>query len=163
MLYLRNIKHFFVLYVFSCHYSYINTNGRFLCTPKHVSWQIIFYNVSLKCSNLNIFITGLKRCVFALVIVNIVVTDFIGEDRWLSCLLLKAGWLLDYCSLAEVSTLCPETFDGFFLQRRHWIMTTFANTCCLIKDFWNIRHSNCKLSVFYFAYLIATVFFVIIR
>jgi cellulose synthase/poly-beta-1,6-N-acetylglucosamine synthase-like glycosyltransferase len=88
---------------------------------------------------------------------------FIGEDRWLSCLLLKAGWLLDYCSLAEVSTVCPETFDDFFQQRRHWIMTSFANTCWLIKDFWNIRHFNYKLSVFYFAYLIATVFFVVVR
>jgi chitin synthase len=88
---------------------------------------------------------------------------FIGEDRWLSCLLLKAGWLLDYCSLAEVSTFCPETFDDFFQQRRHWIMTSFANTCWLIKDFWNIRHFNYKLSVFYFAYLIATVFFVVVR
>ncbi|XP_028397748.1 chitin synthase chs-2-like [Dendronephthya gigantea] len=86
----------------------------------------------------------------------------LGEDRFLSSLLLKSGWVLDYCSLAEVSTLCPETFDGFFQQRRHWIMSSFANTCCLIKDFWNIRHFNYKLSVLFFAYLIISVFFMVI-
>lgn len=89
--------------------------------------------------------------------------SLLGEDRWLSYLLLKSGWVLDYCSLAEVSTLCPETFDGFFQQRRRWIMSSFANTCSLIKDFWNIRHFNYKLSVLFFAYLIISVFFMVIR
>ena len=97
------------------------------------------------------------------ILVSVFVMLFLGEDRWLSSLLLKAGWLLDYSSLAEVSTLCPETFDGFFQQRRRWIMSSFANTCCLIKDFWNIRHFNYKLSVLYFAYLVTTVFFMVIR
>ena len=91
------------------------------------------------------------------------VTMLLGEDRWLSCLLLKSGWLLDYCSLSEVSTTCPESFDTFFQQRRHWIVSSFANTCSLIKDFRKVRHFNNKLSTFYFAYLIATVFFMIVR
>lgn len=50
-----------------------------------------------------------------------------GEDRWLSTLLLKTGWTLQYCASADARTFCPETFSEFYNQRRRWVTSTIAN------------------------------------
>ncbi|KNC72014.1 chitin synthase, partial [Sphaeroforma arctica JP610] len=50
-----------------------------------------------------------------------------GEDRWLSTLLLKTGWILQYCASAEATTQCPESFAELFNQRRRWLTSTIAN------------------------------------
>ena len=63
-------------------------------------------------------------------------TDFLkyemGEDRLLCTLLLCAGTLIKYCPLANSDTHCPRTFQGLFLQRRRWIVSTFANMNMII-------------------------------
>ena len=45
-----------------------------------------------------------------------------GEDRMLSTQLVRNGWLLQYCSDAQAVTFCPDSFDGFFTQRRCVVM-----------------------------------------
>uniref|UniRef100_A0A915IV02 chitin synthase n=1 Tax=Romanomermis culicivorax TaxID=13658 RepID=A0A915IV02_ROMCU len=41
-----------------------------------------------------------------------------GEDRWLSTLLLKQGYRIEYAAAADAETYAPESFDEFFNQRR---------------------------------------------
>ena len=50
-----------------------------------------------------------------------------GEDRWLSTILVEAGWRLEYCAAADNETHCPTKFDEFFNQRRRWIPSTMVN------------------------------------
>eukprot|EP00121_Abeoforma_whisleri_P009025 Awhi_evm1s8290 len=58
-------------------------------------------------------------------------TDYLqydqGEDRWLSTLLLKNGYSLEYVASSEATTFCPEAFGEFYNQRRRWVSSTIAN------------------------------------
>ena len=50
-----------------------------------------------------------------------------GEDRWLSTILVEEKWRLEYCAAADNKTHCPTQFKEFFNQRRRWIPSTMAN------------------------------------
>ena len=57
-----------------------------------------------------------------------------GEDRMLSTLLIKNGWMLQYSAAAEALTHCPESFYDFFVQRRRWI-TRYDVICVTLLNF----------------------------
>ncbi|XP_035669145.1 chitin synthase chs-1-like [Branchiostoma floridae] len=60
-------------------------------------------------------------------------TKDMGEDRWFTTLLVKAGYKINYCAGASDSTHCPEEFDEFWKQRRRWIPSTLlAKILCYI-------------------------------
>lgn len=59
----------------------------------------------------------------------------VGEDRWLSTLLLKQGYRIEYAAAADAETYAPEGFDEFFNQRRRWTPSSVANTLDLLSDF----------------------------
>ncbi len=58
-----------------------------------------------------------------------------GEDRWLSTLLLKQGYRIEYAAAADAETYAPEGFDEFFNQRRRWTPSSIANTLDLLADY----------------------------
>ena len=58
-----------------------------------------------------------------------------GEDRWLSTLLLKQGYRIEYEAAADAETYAPEGFDEFFNQRRRWTPSSVANTLDLLADY----------------------------
>eukprot|EP00121_Abeoforma_whisleri_P009127 Awhi_evm2s8385 len=75
-----------------------------------------------------------------------------GEDRWLSTLLLKHGWLLQYAASADAYTYCPSTFNEFFNQRRRWVSSTIANLADLIMNSSAVVKKNTAISNFYMFY-----------
>ena len=73
-----------------------------------------------------------------------------GEDRWLSTLLIKRGLKLEYCAFAAHHTCCPVDFSEFFRQRRRWITSTIANLTMLVsKKSCNITESNDTISILF--------------
>ncbi len=72
-----------------------------------------------------------------------------GEDRWLSTLLIKKGWRLEYCAISENKTGCPQTFQQFYAQRRRWIPSTIANLSLLFTDLFAIIRKNDTVSVLF--------------
>eukprot|EP01134_Creolimax_fragrantissima_P004774 CFRG4774T1 len=82
-----------------------------------------------------------------------------GEDRWLSTLLLKTGWILQYCASAEATTQCPETFPELFNQRRRWLTSTIANlNDLLILNAPNLIKANTGVSWLYVIYQVVLLF-----
>lgn len=80
-----------------------------------------------------------------------------GEDRWLSTLLIKRGWRLEYCAASKCQTYCPVTFSEFFKQRRRWIASTIANLALLISKCCTITQQSDTVSfvfIFYQALLL---------
>eukprot|EP00121_Abeoforma_whisleri_P008127 Awhi_evm2s7448 len=75
-----------------------------------------------------------------------------GEDRWLSTLLLKHGWLLQYAASADAYTYCPSTFHEFYNQRRRWVSSTIANLADLIMNSEAVVKKNISISRFFMAY-----------
>lgn len=76
----------------------------------------------------------------------------VGEDRWLSTLLLQQGYRIDYCAAADALTHAPETFSEFFNQRRRWGPSTLANICDLLGDWKNTVRLNDNISTPYVLY-----------
>eukprot|EP00058_Branchiostoma_floridae_P016384 XP_002601872.1 hypothetical protein BRAFLDRAFT_75911 [Branchiostoma floridae] len=76
-----------------------------------------------------------------------------GEDRWLSTLLVEKGWRLEYGAVAECKTFCPDTLEEFFKQRRRWIPSTLANLLLLLKYTRKIARNNDSFSLFYALYV----------
>eukprot|EP00731_Ephydatia_muelleri_P007821 Em0004g159a len=76
-------------------------------------------------------------------------TKDMGEDRWLCTLLVKKGWKLEYCPTSENYTLCPESFDEFFKQRRRWISSTIANLALLITQASKVTKRNENVSILF--------------
>jgi chitin synthase len=60
-----------------------------------------------------------------------------GEDRWLSTILVEKKWHLEYCAAADNKTHCPTQFDEFFNQRRRWIPSTMANIAHFCANGWH--------------------------
>ena len=58
-----------------------------------------------------------------------------GEDRWLSTLLLKQGYRIEYAAASDAETYAPEGFEEFFNQRRRWTPSSIANTIDLLADY----------------------------
>ncbi|XP_078571952.1 uncharacterized protein LOC144859300 [Branchiostoma floridae x Branchiostoma japonicum] len=74
-------------------------------------------------------------------------TKDMGEDRWFTTLLVKAGWKVNYCAGAFDTTHCPEEFDEFWKQRRRWIPSTLANQILLLKNWKAINQNNKYISM----------------
>ena len=75
-----------------------------------------------------------------------------GEDRWLSTLLLENGWRLEYCAISNARTYCPVDFDEFYKQRRRWIPSTIANLWLLISKATKITANNETVGWFFIIY-----------
>ncbi|XP_066284168.1 uncharacterized protein [Branchiostoma lanceolatum] len=80
-------------------------------------------------------------------------TKDMGEDRWLSTLLVEKGWRLEYGAVAECKTYCPDTLEEFFKQRRRWIPSTLANLLLLLNYTRKIARNNDSFSLFYALYV----------
>ena len=76
-------------------------------------------------------------------------TKDMGEDRWLCTLLIQKGYRLDYCSISEDHTYCPETFDEFYKQRRRWVPSTIANLLLLMSKSSKITNANNSVSILF--------------
>ncbi|CAG9529476.1 unnamed protein product [Cercopithifilaria johnstoni] len=75
-----------------------------------------------------------------------------GEDRWLSTLLLKQGYRIEYAAVADAETYAPESFHEFFNQRRRWTPSSIANTLDLLADYKRVCQSNNNISKMYILY-----------
>ena len=78
--------------------------------------------------------------------------DHLGEDRWLTTLLLQQGYRVEYCAASDAFTHAPETFKEFFNQRRRWMPSTMANIMDLLKDTKHTTHVNENISKLYMFY-----------
>eukprot|EP00058_Branchiostoma_floridae_P007238 XP_002592726.1 hypothetical protein BRAFLDRAFT_67166 [Branchiostoma floridae] len=79
-------------------------------------------------------------------------TKDMGEDRWFTTLLVKAGWKINYCAGAVDSTHCPEEFGEFWKQRRRWIPSTLANQILLLKNWKDVKKNNKYISMGFLLY-----------
>ncbi len=78
--------------------------------------------------------------------------DFLGEDRWLTTLLLQQGYRVEYCAASDAYTHAPETFKEFFNQRRRWMPSTMANIMDLLRDTKHTTYVNENISKLYMFY-----------
>ncbi|CAB3407626.1 unnamed protein product [Caenorhabditis bovis] len=82
-----------------------------------------------------------------------------GEDRWLSTLLLKQGYRIEYAAASDAETYAPEGFEEFFNQRRRWTPSSIANTIDLLMDYKRASENNESISYAYIAYQFLVIFF----
>uniref|UniRef100_A0A0N4Z1S4 chitin synthase n=1 Tax=Parastrongyloides trichosuri TaxID=131310 RepID=A0A0N4Z1S4_PARTI len=75
-----------------------------------------------------------------------------GEDRWLSTLLLKKGYRIEYVASSDAETYAPEGFEEFFNQRRRWTPSSVANTIDLLMDYKVAVTNNSSISKLYILY-----------
>ena len=75
-----------------------------------------------------------------------------GEDRWLSTLMLKQGYRIEYAAGADAETYAPEGFEEFFNQRRRWTPSSVANTLDLLADYKLASQNNNSISRLYILY-----------
>ncbi|XP_078578194.1 uncharacterized protein LOC144863108 [Branchiostoma floridae x Branchiostoma japonicum] len=85
-------------------------------------------------------------------------TKDMGEDRWFTTLLVKAGWKINYCAGASDSTHCPEEFDEFWKQRRRWIPSTLANQILLLKSWKDVNKNNTNISMAFILFQVVLLF-----
>uniref|UniRef100_K1QLT9 chitin synthase n=1 Tax=Magallana gigas TaxID=29159 RepID=K1QLT9_MAGGI len=84
-----------------------------------------------------------------------------GEDRWLSTLLLKQGFKLEYTAASDAYTYVPEGFFEFFNQRRRWSPSTLANIFEIILNISSVSNANNFISkpyLFYHSFLFVSSF-----
>lgn len=82
-----------------------------------------------------------------------------GEDRWLSTLLLKQGYRIEYAAAADAETYAPEGFNEFFNQRRRWTPSSVANTIDLLADYKRVCANNESISKLYIMYQVIVIGF----
>ncbi|KJH51876.1 Chitin synthase [Dictyocaulus viviparus] len=82
-----------------------------------------------------------------------------GEDRWLSTLMLKQGYRIEYVAASDAETYAPEGFEEFFNQRRRWTPSSIANTIDLLRDYKRASANNDSISMCYMAYQFMVIFF----
>ncbi|KAL6740669.1 hypothetical protein Aduo_014006 [Ancylostoma duodenale] len=82
-----------------------------------------------------------------------------GEDRWLSTLMLKQGYRIEYVAASDAETYAPEGFEEFFNQRRRWTPSSIANTIDLLADYKRASENNDSISMSYIAYQFIVIFF----
>jgi cellulose synthase/poly-beta-1,6-N-acetylglucosamine synthase-like glycosyltransferase len=70
----------------------------------------------------------------------------LGEDRFLCSLLLKKGKEIKFINNCNADTELYSDFLAFLLQRRRWVMSTYANNLYLILNVWEIVRNiwNCE-------------------
>ncbi|CAF2308069.1 unnamed protein product [Rotaria sp. Silwood2] len=82
----------------------------------------------------------------------------LGEDRFLSKLLIEQGYRIEYCAAADAYTHAPETFTDFFNQRRRWIPSTLGITVSILKNYRRtirINESVSFLAILYHVFYLA--------
>ncbi|KAL3115596.1 hypothetical protein niasHT_014273 [Heterodera trifolii] len=82
-----------------------------------------------------------------------------GEDRWLSTLLLKQGYRVEYAAASDAETYAPEGFEEFFNQRRRWTPSSIANTLDLLADYKLASSNNASISRLYILYQMVVIGF----
>ncbi|KAI6207611.1 Chitin synthase [Aphelenchoides besseyi] len=82
-----------------------------------------------------------------------------GEDRWLSTLLLKQGYRIEYAAASDAETYAPEGFEEFFNQRRRWTPSSIANTIDLLADYKLAAKNNESISMAYILYQMTVIGF----
>ncbi|KAK6029701.1 Chitin synthase [Ostertagia ostertagi] len=82
-----------------------------------------------------------------------------GEDRWLSTLMLKQGYRIEYVAASDAETYAPEGFEEFFNQRRRWTPSSIANTIDLLSDYKRASENNDSISMSYISYQFMVIFF----
>ncbi|VDM97219.1 unnamed protein product [Thelazia callipaeda] len=82
-----------------------------------------------------------------------------GEDRWLSTLLLKQGYRIEYVAAADAETYAPEGFHEFFNQRRRWTPSSIANTIDLLAAYKRVCQSNDSIPKTYILYQLLVIGF----
>lgn len=76
----------------------------------------------------------------------------LGEDRWLSTLLLNKGFKLEYTAASDAYTYVPEGFFEFFNQRRRWSPSTLANILKIISNMFSVSKANANITKLYLIY-----------
>ncbi|CAF2149420.1 unnamed protein product [Rotaria magnacalcarata] len=82
----------------------------------------------------------------------------LGEDRFLSKLLIEQGYRIEYCAAADAYTHAPETFTDFFNQRRRWIPSTLGITVSILKNYHRtirVNESVSFLAILYHVFYLA--------
>ncbi len=59
---------------------------------------------------------------------------------------------MEYSSLSDSFTACPEGFKEFYNQRRRWILSTFVNIVDLISNYGAVLENNENISTFFIVY-----------
>lgn len=81
-----------------------------------------------------------------------------GEDRWLTTLLVEKGYKMEYCAFSNVYTHCPDEFEEFFKQRRRWLPSTVANQILILSRTWKFRNQNDFITIFFLLYQLLLLF-----
>ncbi|KAJ8319738.1 hypothetical protein KUTeg_002709 [Tegillarca granosa] len=76
-----------------------------------------------------------------------------GEDRWLTTLLLKEGYRVEYIDDATVFTAAPENIPEFLKQRRRWTSSIIANLLDLQECSKILRKQNSAISMIFIVYI----------
>jgi len=79
----------------------------------------------------------------------------LGEDRYLSQLLIQQGYKIEYCAASDAYTHAPESITEFFNQRRRWIPSTLGTTIAILKNYRRTIRLNENVSFLYILYHIA--------
>jgi chitin synthase len=76
-----------------------------------------------------------KEKIFPLVLLKLIHPDSIGEDRFLSTLMIRnfPRRKMMFCSAAKCKTLVPDTFSVLLSQRRRWICSSIHNLIELLQ------------------------------
>ena len=69
-------------------------------------------------------------------------------SRWLSTLLLKQGYRIEYAAASDAETYAPEGFNEFFNQRRRWTPSSIANTVDLLADY-QVSQFISRISIYF--------------
>ena len=79
----------------------------------------------------------------------------LGEDRYLSQLLIEQGYKIEYCAASDAYTHAPESITEFFNQRRRWIPSTLGTTIAILKNYRRTIRLNENVSFLYILFQIA--------
>lgn len=70
----------------------------------------------------------------------------LGEDRYLTMLLLKAGYQTLCCLQAKAYTKAPETLHAWMVQQRRWVVLTAANEIMMVTS-WAMWTKSRRLNI----------------
>ena len=56
----------------------------------------------------------------------------LGEDRYMTTLLIQKGYNTRYVQQAVARTVVPDTFDSYVTQQRRWLQSTISNQVVLL-------------------------------
>ncbi|XP_037831666.1 chitin synthase chs-1-like isoform X2 [Kryptolebias marmoratus] len=85
-----------------------------------------------------------------------------GEDRFLTTLLLKQGWTVEYIDASNSYSTVPQNLKELCNQRRRWVPTTLVNTINLLSFTDKVSQRNSFMSTLYIFYQRFALFSVIV-